>query len=218
MHLIRPIIYTLLYVIFIEIIGFWVLIAYAFEADLLMEYYLLINSLIMVVALIIFTYYANSRTLKMPQKTTIDWYLFSILFGVSYIFLQTPLNWFYNLFSTQQYDIIYEFNGFETFNINLLATIILIPIAEELFFREFLQKNLQNKTRPIVVIGLITVLFAAIHLPYEYFLFDYHTFSPHRAFIILFGGLALGIVYYKSRSIGPPIVLHMLWNFMVVLA
>lgn len=218
MHFVKPIIYTVLYVLFIELIGAWLFIADYFEANFLIDYYYFINGSIMASSLIVFTFFANNRTLKLPQSTSINWYLFSIVFGLLYVFTQTPLNWIYNFLSGENYHIIYNFDGFGNFtNINVISTIVLIPIAEELFFREFLQKNLQKRSQAIVAIGLISVLFASIHLPYLNLVFGYPTFSLHHAYIVLFGGLVLGWVYYKSKSIGPSLVLHMLWNLMVVI-
>jgi membrane protease YdiL (CAAX protease family) len=217
MHIIKPIIYTTLYIIFIELIGAWVYIADYFEADFLIyDYYYFINGLIMATSLIIFTFLANKRKLKLPQSTSSKWYTLAILVGLLYVFVQTPLNWVFNLGSGENYDIIYDFDGFGNFtSINIISSVLLIPITEELFFREFLQKHLQKHTRVFVAIGLTSILFASIHLPYENLILGYPTFSFHHAYIALFGGLILGFVYFKSKSIGPPIVLHMLWNIMV---
>ncbi|MDX2361946.1 MAG: type II CAAX endopeptidase family protein [Crocinitomicaceae bacterium] len=218
MHLVKPIIYTLLYIVFIELIAAWLFIADYFEADFLYDFYLLINGLIMASALIVFTFLAKNRKSKLPQSTSINWYVLSAVVGLLYVFVQTPLNWVYNLLSNEQYNIIYEFKGFGIFtDINILSTIVLIPIAEELFFREFIQKNLQKHTRAIVAIVLTSILFASIHLPYENLILGYPTFSFHHAYMALFGGLILGVVYFKSKSIGPSIVMHMLWNLMVVI-
>lgn len=218
MHFIRPIIYTILYIVFIELIGAWLFIADYFEADSLINYYILINGLIMASCLIVFTFFTNNRKLNLPQSSSVNWYLFAIVFGLLFVFIQTPLNWIYNFISNENHYIIYDFDGFGNFsNINIISTIILIPISEELFFREFLQKNLQKHSSAIVSIGFTSVLFASIHLPYLNLIYGYSSFSPHHAYITLFGGLILGFVYYKSKSIGPAIVLHMLWNLIVII-
>lgn len=215
---IKPIFYTLLYLAFLELTGLWILIADYFKAYFLFDYYEIISGLILAPSLLLFTYLANKRSFNIPQKTSYKWYLIAILIGSSYVFVQAPLYWIYNYFSGHNYYILYEFEGFRYFtNLNVYATILLVPIAEELFFREFIQKNLQQRAHPAVAIGLTSVLFAAIHLSLvSFFLFDtYLTF--HHGYIALFGGLMLGFVYYKSKSIGPAIVLHMCWNLMAVI-
>lgn len=218
MHYIKPIIYTALYIVFIELIGAWLFIAHSFEVDFLINYYILINGLITASSLIVFTYFTNNRKLNLPQSSSVKWYLFAIVLGILFVFIQTPLNWIYNFISKENYYIIYDFDGFENFtDINTLSLIIFLPISEELFFREFLQKNLQKHANAFVSIGLSSVLFASIHLPYLNLIFGYTSFSTHHAFITLFGGLILGFIYYRSKSIGPAIVLHLVWNLVVLI-
>lgn len=220
MHIVKPTIYTFLYIVFIELIGAWIYIADYLEMGFLIDdYYRFINGLIMASALILFTFLTNNRKFNLPQSTSLKWYGLAILIGLSYVFVQSPLNWIYNLISGENYYITYTFDGFGNFaNLNILSTIILIPIAEELFFREFLQKNLHNHTRAVPAIGLTSILFASIHLPLVSWLLGYSTFSFHHAYIALFGGVILGFIYFKSKSIGPTIILHMFWNIMAVIA
>lgn len=219
MHFVKPIIYTVLYIVFIELIGVWIYIADFFEADfLIFDYYAIINGLIMAASLIGFIFLVNKGQLKIPQPTDIKWYIIAITVGLLYVFIQSPLNWLYNLISGENFYILYDFNGWENFtNINVVSTILLIPIAEELFFREFIQKKLQTRTASFIALGVTSLLFAALHLPYVEWIYHYPTASIHQAYIAFFGGLTLGYVYFKSKSIGPSIVMHILWNLMVVI-
>ncbi|NQZ38301.1 MAG: CPBP family intramembrane metalloprotease [Crocinitomicaceae bacterium] len=34
----------------------------------------------------------------------------------------------------------------------------------------------------------------------------------HHAYIAFFGSLILGSIYSRSKSIGPPILMHVIWN------
>jgi membrane protease YdiL (CAAX protease family) len=62
--------------------------------------------------------------------------------------MQTTLKWIYNLLFGTEYQIAYRFDGLPKFkNINLISTILLIPINEELFFREYIQNNLQKNNK-----------------------------------------------------------------------
>ncbi|PCH99685.1 MAG: hypothetical protein COB81_10510 [Flavobacteriaceae bacterium] len=38
--------------------------------------------------------------------------------------------------------------------------------------------------------------------------------EPQRVYIALFGGLISGVLYYKSNSIIPSIIFHVIWNLM----
>lgn len=218
MHIIKATLYTTLYIAFCELIGIWIFIADYFEVDFLIyDYYPIINGLLMASSLIGFTYWINDGQLKIPQSTNTKLYIVAVFLGLTYVFVQTPLNWLYNFISGDNFYILYDFNDWESFtNINVVSTILLIPIAEELFFREFIQKKLQTQTTSIVAVGVTSLLFAMIHLPYM----DWFSGTPasiHQAYIVLFGGLILGYVYLKSKSIGPPILMHILWNIMAVI-
>ncbi|RYM30855.1 CPBP family intramembrane metalloprotease [Brumimicrobium glaciale] len=219
MYIVKPIIYTALYIVFIELIGVWLFIADYFEADFLIyDYYVIINGLLMAISLIGFTFLVNDGRLKIPQSTDVKWYIIAIFAGLLYVFIQTPLNWVYNFISGDNFHILFDFNGWENLkNINVISTILLIPIAEELFFREFIQKKLQSQTTSFVAIGITSLLFAALHLPYMEWFSSYSTASIHQAYIVLFVSLVLGYLYFKSKSIGPSIVMHILLNFMVVI-
>lgn len=172
----------------------------------------------MAIALVGFTLFVNRGNLKIIRPATAKWYMIAITVGLLYVFIQTPLNLLYNFISGENFSIIYDFDGWESFtDINVLSTILLIPITEELFFREFLQRNMQTQTTGFVAIGITSLLFAAIHLPYFEWFFGYSNASIHHAYIALFGGFVLGYVYLKSNSVGPSILMHMLWNTMVVI-
>jgi membrane protease YdiL (CAAX protease family) len=63
-----------------------------------------------------------------------------------------------------------------------------------------------------LAILLSSILFASIHLPIDEILFGYGELSFRQAFMTLFGGAIAGLLFYKSKSIIPPILYHMFWN------
>jgi membrane protease YdiL (CAAX protease family) len=158
----------------------------------------------------------NNENEKLPQPTTIKWYLIASVIGVLFVFVQLPLNWIYSCFIAEQFVISYDFNGWHNFlNVNILNSILFIPIAEELFFRQFLQRKLHKKMNATKAIISSALLFSFLHfLNFDFIHFEFY-YNFHHAYITLIGGLLLAIVYYKSKSIGPPIALHMAWNIMV---
>ena len=108
----------------------------------------------------------------------------------------------------------------------LITGVIFGPIAEEYFFRGFIQNKLQKKYTPFISILISSCLFGSWH-----FLGGFNTnvmenmnlFSIiaatvidwHQMYITFFGGLILGFIYYKSKSIGPVILMHAIWNLSV---
>ena len=82
-----------------------------------------------------------------------------------------------------------------------LAVVVMAPIGEEIVFRGFLQKFLEEHWKDITRAVLITsLIFAMIH------------FNPYWTIQIYLLGVILGFLSWKTKSIIPSIVLHSLNN------
>jgi len=89
------------------------------------------------------------------------------------------------------------------FFINTLIIAVLPAVAEELFFRGFLQKTLQTRLKNGGTAVIITAfIFSFIHL-------EFYGFLPR--FIL---GLLLGYAYLWSGDIKVPVLIHFTNNFM----
>lgn len=87
----------------------------------------------------------------------------------------------------------------------LLAVAIIPSIIEEIYFRGTLQKVLMDLTgKPYAAIILTAIFFSAIH-------FSYFGFLSRMAL-----GIVLGYIYYYSKNIWLPILLHFLNNGIAV--
>lgn len=86
----------------------------------------------------------------------------------------------------------------------LLALTVFPAIAEELVFRGVLARSLAGYFRPLVAIALSAATFAV-----------YHVFPPQMVSTFALG-LVLGLLAVKSRSIVPPILVHLLNNAVAV--
>jgi membrane protease YdiL (CAAX protease family) len=84
--------------------------------------------------------------------------------------------------------------------LNLLIVAVLPAICEELFFRGFVQSQLQRITKPHAAIWLQAALFSAVHLQFQGFLAR------------LFMGAAFGYLRQWSGSLWPCIVAHFVNN------
>ncbi len=83
----------------------------------------------------------------------------------------------------------------------ILTTIIVAPIVEELLFRGFLQKVLEESWEDITKAILVTSLFfALVHL------------NPYWIVQIYLLGMLLGYLSWRTNSIIPGIILHGLNN------
>ena len=213
----KAILATLLYLIGIELIGSWFLIAEKIGFESYNEYYLLIQGTLQLIGVLIFIYFVRNRTFKnLIKKTHQKWYLFALVLGISFVLMQTPLKWIYNLLFGTEYNFAYRFDGLPKFkNIKMISAVLIIPIGEELFFREYIQNNLQKKKSAVVAILLASLLFASIHSPYMNLILESSKQDWHLFYLTIFGGIISGILYLKSKSIGPSIIFHMFWNIMV---
>ncbi|WP_435263483.1 hypothetical protein [Tenacibaculum sp. nBUS_03] len=108
----KAILATLLYLIGIELIGSWFLIAEKIGFESYYEYYLLIQGTLQLIGVLIFIYFIRKRTFKnLIKKTHRKWYLFALVLGISFVFMQTPLKWIYNFLFGTEYNIAYRFDG-----------------------------------------------------------------------------------------------------------
>lgn len=210
---------TILYIIGIELIGSWSLIAETLEYHSYYRNYLIIQGTLQLIGVLIFLFYIRKRTLKnLIKRTHKKWYLFALILGILFVLMQTPLNWIYNLLFETEHFIAYRFDGLSKFkNINTYSIILIIPIGEELFFREYIQNNLQKKLNTIIAILLASLLFALIHSPYINLILESSNQDWHLFYLTIFGGIISGALYYKSKSIGPSILFHIFWNLTAVI-
>jgi len=82
-----------------------------------------------------------------------------------------------------------------------LSIVIIAPIGEEILFRGFLQKFLEDYWNDVTKAILITSLFfAMIH------------FNPYWTIQIYLLGVILGFLSWKTKSVLPSIILHSLNN------
>jgi ABC-2 type transport system permease protein/sodium transport system permease protein len=95
----------------------------------------------------------------------------------------------------------------------LLVLGVLPAICEELTFRGYLQRSLQERMKPMQAVLLSAFLFGLFHILMGGILIVERFFSSALM------GLVLGWVCWRTRSVIPGIVLHTLHNsFLVALA
>ncbi|WP_348744859.1 type II CAAX endopeptidase family protein [Tenacibaculum sp. 190524A05c] len=214
--ILNAILATILYLIGIELFGSWIFLAKILGIENYYEYYLLIQGTLQLISVLIFMYFIRKMTFKnLIVDTQLKWYVFGVIIGISFVFIQTPLNWIYNLFFETEYHIAYRFDGLPKFkNINIIPVILMIPIGEELIFREYIQNYLQKTTNEVIAILFASLMFASIHSPYMNLILGSSNENWHLFYLTFFGGLISGTLYLKSKSIGPSILFHVFWNVM----
>lgn len=82
----------------------------------------------------------------------------------------------------------------------LLYTGILVPFAEELFFRGLLYRWLKSRWNMATATLVSSLMFGLAHV---------HLEAVAASFIV---GMVLAFVYERSRSLWTPVILHMVFN------
>jgi membrane protease YdiL (CAAX protease family) len=86
--------------------------------------------------------------------------------------------------------------------LEILAVVIMIPIAEELLFRGILQGEIRRVAPAWLAVLLSAVAFALFHL------------MPFQIAFVILPGLVLALVYELTRNLLIPIFMHMVYNFL----
>lgn len=85
--------------------------------------------------------------------------------------------------------------------LDFAATVLLVPLGEELLFRGIIQGELRRAFGPVISVVATTLLFALFHL------------DLIQASYVLIAGLALSAVYQLTRQLVVPMVMHVVFNF-----
>ncbi len=92
---------------------------------------------------------------------------------------------------------------------NILGCIsiaVLAPILEEVLFRGAIQGYLMRKYNPTVGIVVASLIFGIIHM------------NPIQVFYAFFLGLIFGWIYYRTRSLMPVVIGHVLNNSLAAIS
>ena len=134
----------------------------------------------------------------------------------SLMILKNLFNLLSTVFTGEKIPSYTDFNADFTLSQGFFITTLIIPVAEELFFREHIQRLLSKHWNYVITILVTALLFSSIHFPvYNLFYFGIGPQDFYQPYMTFFGGLIAGYLYYKSDSIGPPIIMHVVWNFTV---
>ena len=96
------------------------------------------------------------------------------------------------------------------FALDALGLVVIAPFVEEFLFRGFLNNLLRGKVNTFVRMSIVSILFAAIHFP-TYI----HNWIQFIAYLIL--AIVLFLVYERRRSLFDAILLHSLYNGLLII-
>ena len=182
----------------------------------------LIVTIICVGILIFCMYRVHTKLFKPTVKRKFQ--LMDLIFVfVTYITLRFSSYLIYNLWSSMAYgtgrsklvdfffraDLTLTTDKF-IFALDALGLVFIAPLIEEFLFRGFLNNLLRGKVNTFVRMSIVSILFAAIHFP-TYI----HNWIEFLAYLIL--SIVLFLVYERRRSLFDAILLHSLFNGLLVI-
>ena len=182
----------------------------------------LIVTIICVTILLIFMYRVHTKLFKPTVKRKFQ--LMDLIFVfVTYITLRFSSYLIYNLWSSMAYgtgrsklvDFFFRANLPLTtdkyiFALAALELVFIAPFVEEFVFRGFLNNLLRGKVNTFIRMSIVSILFAAIHFPY--YIHNWIQFIDY-----LIGSIVLFLVYERRRSLFDAILLHSLYNGLLVI-
>jgi len=182
----------------------------------------LIVTIICVAILLIFMYRVHTKLFKPTVKRKFQ--LMDLIFVfVTYIADMFLSYLIYNLWSSMAYgtgrtklvDFFFRANLPLTtdkyiFALEALGLVCFAPLIEEFLFRGFLNNLLRGKVNTFIRMSIVSILFAAIHFPY--YIHNWIQFIDY-----LIGSIVLFLVYERRRSLFDAILLHSLYNGLLVI-
>ena len=134
-------------------------------------------------------------------------------YWVSFSAIDRLIQWLYPLFSNYNDEAIFAMRGSSRL-LMTVGTVILVPPAEECFYRGLIFRNLYCRSRWAAYL-VSTLAFACIHI-----LGYLGVYSPLELSLALLqylpAGLFLAWSFEKSRTIFAPIIIHAAVNFITI--
>lgn len=175
-----------------QIINFW---AVMFIAGILLSSYSFLNDR----AILLKKFHSTSQTFTFGLLSAILLYL---VFFLGNFFIKI-------LFEASKHQVssIYTIkSGSSTLLISFLLLFVIGP-AEEIFWRGFIQENLQFLTKKSSIsIILTTVIYTLVHI---------WALNPMLLIAAMICGLFWGYLYYRYQSLSLVIVSHSIWDFLI---
>jgi len=153
-----------------------------------------------------YSLYNDRENLKQNFKFEMKWLYIGVsaavlLYGVFY-----AGDYFSNLlfnFSKRQVNSIYDMKNQAEQYLIAVALLFWIGPAEEIFWRGYAQKKLEEKYGENKALVIVTAVYAFVHI----WAFNFMLFMA-----ALICGLFWGLMYRKYKSVVPGIISHAIWD------
>ena len=181
----------------------------------------LIVTIICVAILLIFMYRVHTKLFKPTVKRKFQ--LMDLIFVfVTYVAVRFSIylislwsSWAYGTGRLKLVDFFFRADLTLTtdkfiFALDALGLVFIAPFVEEFLFRGFLNNLLRGKVNTFIRMSIVSILFAALHFPT--YIHNWIQFLDY-----LIGSIVLFLVYERRRSLFDAILLHSLYNGLLVI-
>ena len=189
----RSILLVLVYFLIQAMAGSMVVLFSSISLDAI-TYTLLVADAIMAGVLIYLGYLSDW---KLWHPTTFKTLFWTILAGIAAIFCCDAISSLADFLPDLMED---TFASIEDTWLGILAIVVAGPILEEMLFRGAITKELLKHYNPKLAILLSALVFGVFHI------------NPAQILTAFLMGLLLAWLYYKTRSLVPGILVHILNN------
>lgn len=169
----------------------------------LTDYHYPVLNIFTIIFTIVLVIYLRRRRPEIFQITSLkplDYLLILLAFGVIYTYFNKLLF----VGGDIKNDLLFFRHSPQAFLV-ALQPFIIGPILEELVYRGVLMTSFFEKSKFYLDCLLSAVIFSVVHL------FSYgFSLDVFRGYAVM--GLVLALLFRKTRSIYPPILVHMAWN------
>lgn len=132
--------------------------------------------------------------------------LVSIVFQVSYFYMYTFI------FPDVLEHVLERASLIQTFNVQLIFSLLVLALGEEIIFRGLIQGRLQSMIKPAYAVILTSIIFACMHISkgdINIVLIDIVT--------VFIDSMMFGVIFYKTKNIYISWVAHALANIVATL-
>ncbi len=195
--------------------GFILGVLYLFNFDIIFNSFEILNQIVLLLVVICCVLYfeiiKNHKTFLGFigfRKEDIKTYIVATLAGFVLVVLAVGfLDYLSSLFSSSETNP-YEGADKKLFDSVFVLSLLISPFSEEFFFRGFLQDILVEKLGAVWGIVITVLSFSLLHQGY---------WNYWGAFLgIITIAIVLSLLKYKTNSLIPSIVVHLLNNFLVL--
>lgn len=132
-----------------------------------------------------------------------------IFYGILGLLLALLASWVHAHFGSGTSDLV-KITSTRAGMIFVVAIALFMPVVEELYYRGFVFPYLSSWLHPVLAIFITTFWFALPH---------YSQLAGDRVgfILVIFLGLVLTAVRYWSRSLTPSLIVHWVYNGLVVI-